>query len=133
MTSLETHISGGGNKFPKDERLKSKKITEELFSKGSSYYLYPFRLLYIRETRFQGTFPQVLISVPKRNFKKATDRNRIKRQIREAYRLNKSAVYKKLEKDKIPAYLGIIFTAKEKIPYNLLEEKLIFILERLKN
>jgi ribonuclease P protein component len=132
MTSLELHKNGAGNKFPAKERVKSQKIAEELFSKGSSHYLYPYRLLSLNDPLFKGNMPQVLISVPKRIFKKAVDRNRIKRQIREAYRLNKRKIFASFEKDKMPAYLGIIYTAKEKLDYKILEEKLILILERLK-
>ena len=131
MASLEKHSSGGAARFPASERIKSIKTAEELFSKGSSYYLYPFRILYIKKSDYSEGLPQILISVPKRNFKKAIDRNRLKRQIREAYRLNKQGIFESLPKDKIPAFIGIIFTSKEKLPYKVLEEKLILILQRL--
>jgi ribonuclease P protein component len=116
-------------KFPKAERLSSKKIIQELFDKGSSLYLYPFRLLYLH-TEPPPSFPQVLFTVPKRQFKKAVTRNLIRRRLREAYRLNKAAVFLHPEK-KIPAFVAIIYIAKEEIPFDLIEKKLILALKRL--
>jgi len=135
MTSLEKSAYSEGNKFPKEERLKSKKMIEELFDKGSSVYLYPFRLFFLRnaDPAVPIPLPQLLISIPKRNFKKSVDRNRLKRQIREAYRLNRKKIFSELHPSKLPSYLGILYTSKEKIPYKKIEEKLILILERLKN
>jgi ribonuclease P protein component len=116
-------------KFPKEERLSSKKIIEELFSKGSSNYLYPFRIIMLGKNEENKDFPRILITVPKKNFKKAVDRNRIRRQIREAYRKNKSVIFS--EKNGImPLYLAIIYSAKEKIDYKELEKKLILIFLR---
>ena len=116
-------------KFPKQERLSSQKIIEELFSKGSSNYLYPFRIIILGRNEENTGLPQILITVPKKNFKKAVDRNRIRRQIREAYRKNKSSIFS--EKNAImPLYMAIIYAAKEKIDYKELEKKLILILLR---
>jgi ribonuclease P protein component len=76
----------GMNRFPKSERLYKKKSIQELFQKGSSFYLYPFKVYTLT-----GDAPasQMLVSVSKRNFKKAVDRNAIKRRVREAFRLSK--------------------------------------------
>jgi len=72
--------------FKKGERLSSEKSIATLFAEGDSFFQYPFKVVYKKE---QSTYPfsvQLLISVSKRNFKKAVDRNKIKRLIREAYR-----------------------------------------------
>lgn len=132
MHSLEVHK--GDARLPRGERLKSKKIIEELFSKGSSYSLYPFRISWIPAPpdAEKPVYPQVLFTVPKRNFKKAVDRNRIRRQIKEVYRRNKKQVFYARENIQIPAYLGIIYVAKEKTDFESLEKKLILILQRLK-
>lgn len=131
-------IPASSKKFPKQERLTSKKIIEELFSKGSSVYLYPFRLQYLRENHIvsrsqKNGFPQVLFSVSKRNFKRAIDRNLIKRRIREAYRKNKAQLFSSFPPEKHPAYIGIIYVAKEKIPFEIVEKKLILAWQRLVN
>jgi ribonuclease P protein component len=78
------------NKF---EKLKSKKLIEQLFLEGKTVTHYPLRLTFI-ETSFDNDVKfKAGVSVSKRNFKKAVDRNKIKRLLREAYRLNKSMIF----------------------------------------
>ncbi|MFV0237963.1 MAG: ribonuclease P protein component [Flavobacteriales bacterium] len=71
----------------KNEKLKSKKNIDKLFSDGKSFVQHPVRIVYIKNQSLSAN--QVAFSVSKRNFKLAVDRNRIKRLMREAYRLNK--------------------------------------------
>ncbi len=79
--------------FPKEEKLKSKKLIGRLFSEGNSVSSFPIRLVYV-ETSFQEELKaQAGFSVPKRNFKLAVSRNRIKRLLREAYRHQKPALF----------------------------------------
>ncbi|WP_460500063.1 ribonuclease P protein component [Hymenobacter agri] len=117
--------------FPKEEHLCRKKLIEELFSKqSSSFGAYPLRLVYIKAAAPTSAPPQVLISVSKRAFKRAIDRNQLKRLIREAYRLNKYRLTEQPGGHEI-ALLGIIFTGKEKSPLALVEKKLISAFHRL--
>ena len=116
--------------FPKEEHLCRKKLIDELFGKqGSSFGIYPLRLVWIPTAAPTTAPPQVLISVSKRTFKRAVDRNRLKRLIREAYRLNK---FRLLEGGHAVALLGILYTGKEKSELPLLEKKLISGLIRLR-
>lgn len=85
--------------FSKKERMVSRRLIETLFTKGNSRMLsaFPLRLVYMVVSADATTAPaQVLISVSKRHFKRAVKRNRVKRQIREAYRLNKQILLQPL-------------------------------------
>ena len=84
-------------KFSKKEKLKSRKAIQQLFQTRQSIHVFPLRLIWSKmETPLSKAPAQFAVSVPKRAFAKAVDRNRIKRIIREVYRLNKAAVYKAL-------------------------------------
>ena len=110
--------------FSKKERLSKEKDIQELFKKGSSFYLFPFKIIYIR--RPEADIHQVLISVSKKNFKTAPDRNRIKRIIREGYRLNKHIlpVGSSLR-------LGFIYTHKEILPGPEIWDKMVHVMRKL--
>lgn len=110
--------------FKKHERLAHKKKIQELFAKGSSFYLYPFKVFYIPDP--QLTYNEILISVPRRNFKKAVFRNLLKRRIREAYRINKH-LFNTPHKLRI----GYIYTSKDLLDYNFIQKKLVEATERL--
>ena len=84
-------------KFPKKERLKSKKIIDRLFLEGNTLMRFPLKLIYLKTPLSANTKVQVAVAVPKRSFGKAVTRNRIKRLMRESYRLNKAPVFNNLE------------------------------------
>ena len=79
-------------KYPNIEKLKSKKLLDALFTSGNKLNKYPIKLVYKKIDFKDECFFKVGVSVPKRNFKKAVDRNKIKRLMREAYRLNKHII-----------------------------------------
>ena len=119
--------------FKKEERLCSKKVIDTLFAKGSPFFIHPFKIIWIDlplETKFSA---QILINVSKRHFKKAVDRNKIKRQIRESYRKNKSSLYDFLALHSKQCAFAITFVAKEKASYQEIESKIILILQRLQD
>ena len=89
--------------FSKKERIVSNKLMETLFEKGDSQAVttFPLKAVYLHIDKPQGGTPaQVLISVPKKRFKHAVDRNRVKRQVREAFRHHKEMIYERIATDK---------------------------------
>lgn len=102
--------------FGLEERLKGKRRIEGLFSEGSSFSLFPFKVLY-KISPLHEVNHQVLFAVPKRCFKRAVDRNKIKRRAREAYRLQKT------ELKETPALLiGFIYTTGEILSYQKIHQ-----------
>ena len=105
--------------FPKDEKLTSENLIKELFEKGSSFYLYPYKVFFMAHPDQGLPAHQVLITVSRKLFPRAVDRNLIKRRMREAYRLNKP--FPEIPKKLVIAY---IYSVKEKLPAAQLRERL---------
>lgn len=87
--------------FRKHEKLKSRKLIGKLFEEGKSVKKFPLRLIYLQIDHTSDSKIQAGFSVPKRNFKRAVDRNRIKRLMREAYRKQKPLLYEHLQQSYI--------------------------------
>jgi len=83
--------------YPRKEKLKSRKLIDRLFAEGKSVSKYPIKLIYLNTELPEGVKIQAGVAVPKKNFKSAVRRNRIKRLLREAYRLNKPADFNNSE------------------------------------
>jgi ribonuclease P protein component len=112
----------------KHEILRSKNNIKELFDNGSSFFLYPFKVYFLSNSSLNTN--QVLFSVPKKYFKKAVDRNLIRRRMREVYRLNKSTLVTDLEKS-LSFSIALIYISKLKLPYEDIEFKLKQVFVRL--
>ncbi|KUO66442.1 MAG: ribonuclease P protein component [Lutibacter sp. BRH_c52] len=103
----------------KDEKLKSRKLIEHLFAEGKRVKSFPLQLIYLKISH-DSEFPvKVGFSVPKKVVKLAVDRNRIKRMMREAYRLNKYLISENIKE---PYIFMFIYTAKDELKYTDLEE-----------
>jgi ribonuclease P protein component len=97
--------------FKKEERLTSKKVIDKLFSEGDSFLSFPLKIVFY-ETSLPSKYPsQVAFSVGKRSFKLAVNRNKIKRKMRETYRLNKHQLYNVLGDKQVAVFF--IFIGKE--------------------
>lgn len=105
------------NTYNKSEKLKSEKAITQLFNEGKSISAHPLRLIYMKNDNKM----KVGVSASKRNFKKAVDRIRIKRLLRESYRLNKNM----LINNKIDGYsLMILYISKEMPDFKLVDTKM---------
>ena len=107
-------------RFPTIEKLKSRKLIDALFEKGKSVTVFPLRIYYLPLEEASDSY-KTGVSVPKRIFKLAVDRNRIKRLLREAFRKNKYLVY---EKHAQHFALLIVFIGKQTPDYEFVEQKL---------
>lgn len=117
------------------ERIKSRKLIDRLFSGGKSLSLaaYPLRVVYMEELAAEGA-PQVqiMVSVSKRHFKRAVKRNRVKRQIRESYRLHKQLLLDSLQQHQEKALcLGFIWLADRLYTTSEVEDRMTNLLNRL--
>jgi len=112
----------------KDERLKSRKAIDFLFKEGQRFTVSPFRLFYFQTT---DVVLQFGAGVSTKNFKKAVDRNKIKRLSREAWRLQKNELQQALKNGKKGLHLFVIYTAKEIPDHQLVFDKMTVILNKL--
>tara|TARA_B100001250_G_C19669432_1_gene730811 strand:- start:601 stop:975 length:375 start_codon:yes stop_codon:yes gene_type:complete len=118
--------------FPKNQKLCNEKAIERLFEKGKSFSEKPFRIIYNIDNNNEDVFIQALIVVPKKRVRLASDRNVIKRRIKEAYRLQKNELEKYLKSKNHQLNLSIIYQNHEILDYKLIEEKIKLLLSRLK-
>ncbi|CAM3627010.1 ribonuclease P protein component [Sphingobacterium prati] len=125
------------NTFTKEERLCARKRIDTLFKSGSSFVLYPFRIVFVLEKNSEtAILPpcQSIISVSKRRFKKAVDRNTIKRMMRESYRLQKSNdLIPFLLKHNVTLYLAIQYVGKQILTYDVFHAAMNKMLKKLQD
>jgi len=132
--------------FPKSQRLKSTTTFQALFSKGASFNKYPVRVVYLSPEQAKTVLDEdnsespptsatvrFGFTVPKKKFKSAVDRNRIKRQLKEACRLRKNAFVQGL--NDISAFgdwtILFIYVAKEKMHFNKIDKGVATIFKKM--
>lgn len=116
--------------FRKAERLNGRKAIEQLVKSGRNITIAPFKLIWLPYA-LPTDFPaQIAFSVPKRNFKKAVDRNRMKRLMRESYRKNKSDIYSLLAERKIQCALLLYYSGKVQLSLSETDIKIKQIVQR---
>lgn len=114
------------------ERLKSRKLIEAIFSSGQRISLYPYRVFYIFRKKEAGiTNLQCGAGAGTRNFKRAVDRNRIKRLTREAWRLQKNVLNEKMEQHSSALCVFFIYTGKELPAFEFVKDKIALIIQQL--
>jgi len=117
--------------YPKNEKLKSKITIDLLFSKGSSVSKYPLRLVYVESdygiTEASEQKIKMGVSVSKKHFKRAVDRNYFKRVLRETYRLNKHLLVDNLDK---PYAFMFFYQTKDRLTYEEINTKTIQLFEK---
>lgn len=117
----------------KEERICSKKLINELFTgNGRSMTAFPLRVVFMKRTIIDDQ-PRaaMLVSVPKRYFKHAVDRNRVKRQVREAFRRNKSIITQNLTDDHEAVAMAFVWLTDEKYPSSEVENRMVRLLTRI--
>jgi len=124
----------------KNERLKSRKLIEQLFQEGKKFSLFPFRVFYVLENKTMNSLPVTIgstfniqfgVGVSSKSFRKAVDRNRIKRQTREAWRLQKNTIADLLAKKNNHLSVFFIYTQKELPDYQTIYTKTGLIVNKL--
>ncbi len=115
------------NTYPKSEKLKSRTTIDEMFREGKSVSKFPLRLVYIKQAPEEGQKVKIGVSVSKKYFKKAVDRNYFKRVLRETYRLNKSVLIDSL--DESYAFM-LLYQTKERLSYEEINRKTIQLFEK---
>lgn len=113
--------------YPKSQKLKSKITIGLLFTDGKSVSKYPLRLVYHSSALSDGQIMKMGVSVSKKNFKKAVDRNYFKRILRETYRLNKHILIDNLDK---PYAVMLFYQTKDRLSYDEINTKTIQLFEK---
>lgn len=117
--------------FCKEERLCNKNIIQQLFLSEDKFFIYPYTVIWKKSDGNGKNIPKILISVTKRNFKKAVDRNKLKRLTREAYRINKEILFSAAkEKNKIIVIM-FIYSGKNMLEFKEIEKKMIQVLNQV--
>ena len=118
--------------FPKKEHLCLKRRFDDLLANGKSFFIYPFRVIYLVNQQEETSVPlQIAISVRKKQFKHAVTRNLIKRRFRESWRQQKQGLQASLAKENKAAYILMVYGAADILPLNEIDTRMHLVVRRL--
>ncbi len=126
--SLKTKLT-----LSKKERLKSRSTIQSLFTQNNNIRLYPFKLVWMIYPNQENSTLEFGVSVSKRNFKTAVMRNKIKRRVRETYRLNQKLLYNKIDNKNIKLPFMIVYIGRDLVSFEEIQKKMKQILIQLAN
>lgn len=130
---LLSMVEGQRFTFKKEERVTGKKRIENLFAHGQSFLAYPFRIVFYEYKCAQPELVSILISIPKKRLKRATERNRMKRLLREAYRLNKYLLQSALLLEGHRVDIAFVYVKDEPAGYEIVEKSVRKSLREISN
>ena len=119
------------NSFAKSEHLCGDKRVGRLFTQGDAFIAYPLRVVYLIEPKRDAEPASVLVSVPKKRFKRAVKRNRLKRLMREAYRLNKQEMLATLDGKQLQIHIAFNYVSDNVLDFAAIEKKMKVVIQRL--
>jgi ribonuclease P protein component len=119
------------NSFGRTEKLKSEKSITELFESGKSLSSPPIRLIYLFKSHIENNNVKTGFAVSKKNFRKAVDRNLIKRRMREAYRLKRGSFINEINNSSSGLVMIFVYQAKEIADYNVISNCIKELLTKL--
>ena len=120
------------NTFRKQERLTSLKTIEKLFTEGNVFVLHPYRVFWLRNEDQENCL-KIAISVPKKRFKKAVDRNLLKRRTREAFRTQKYELTETLQLNQLKLSVFLVYINDTIVEFSFLEKQMLQVLQKLNN
>ena len=120
------------NTFRKQERLTSLKTIEKLFTEGNVFVIHPYRVFWLRNEDQENCL-KIAISVPKKRFKKAVDRNLLKRRTREAFRTQKDELTETLQLNQLKLSVFLVYINDTIVEFSFLEKKILQVLQKLNN
>ncbi len=117
--------------LPKKEHLCGEIRISKLFTEGKAFIVYPIRVVYRIDEKSDGEPVKMMVSVPKKRFKRAVKRNRLKRLMREAYRLNKAQLLDIIQLKTLNLQIAFNYVSNDEADYGLIESKMIAALKRI--
>lgn len=119
------------NTFSKSEHLCGEKRITKLFTEGKAFIAYPLRVIYLIEPKKDMETASIMVSVPKKRFKRAVKRNRLKRLMREAYRLNKHQLIEKLNEKELQIHVAFNYVSDDELDFAGIDKKMKLALQKI--